>query len=120
MAYVDGFVVPVPKDRLDAYVALARTSAAVWKEHGALAYMEAVADDVSYGRLTSFPRAVMAPESGEEVVIFAFITYRDRAHRDEVNAKVFADPRMAGMEPGTAPFDTRRMIWGGFSALVEA
>jgi len=116
MAYVDGFVLAVPKDRFAEYETMARLGCEVWTEHGALAYVEAKADDVPYGELTSFPRAVQAKE--DETVVFSWIVYRDRAHRDEVNARVMADPRMEGaME--TAPFDGRRMIYGGFQGFVE-
>jgi uncharacterized protein YbaA (DUF1428 family) len=115
--YVDGFIVPVPKDSLDDYEAMATLGRTIWMEHGALGYVECIADDVPYGELTSFPRAVQQQEG--ETVIFAWITYRDRAHRDEVNAKVMADERMPhSME--NMPFDGKRMIWGGFKALVVA
>lgn len=115
MAYIDGFIVPVPKDRIDDYVKIASAAGEVWKEHGALSFTEAQADDVPMGELTSFPRAVqLAPD---EVVFFSFITYRDRAHRDTVNAKVMADPRCK-MDPATAPFSMQRMIWGGFIPRV--
>lgn len=117
MAYVDGFVVAVPKDRLDAYRDLARRMGEVWKEHGALAYVECVADDVPMGELTSFPRAVQLRD--DETVVFAWIAYSSREARDEVNAKVMADPRVAGMDMAAMPFDARRMIWGGFRTLVE-
>jgi uncharacterized protein YbaA (DUF1428 family) len=117
MGYVDGFVAAVPKNRLDEYRKTAELGRTVWMEHGALDYIEAVADDVPYGEVTSFPRAVMAKD--DETTVVAWIRYRDRAHRDEVNAKVFADARM-NMDPATAPFDMKRMIYGGFSVLVKA
>lgn len=117
MSYVDGFLIAVPKDRIGDYREMAELGCKVWMEHGALAYLESVADDAPYGKLTSFPRAVMATE--DETVVFAFITYRDRAHRDEVNAKVMADPRMT-FEPARMPFDMKRMIFGGFSSIVES
>ncbi|MDP3898004.1 MAG: DUF1428 family protein [Mesorhizobium sp.] len=116
MTYVDGFVLAVPKDKVDAYKAMATLGRDVWMEHGALGYLEAIADDVPYGELTSFPRAVQAKE--DETVIFAWITYRDRAHRDAINGKVFADPRMK-MDPASTPFDMKRMIYGGFAGMVE-
>lgn len=116
MTYVDGFVMAVPKDRLEDYKALARTAGEVWREHGALSYVEAVADDVAWGEVTSFPRAVQLRE--EEVVVFAWITYPSREARDGINAKVMADPRLK-CDPASMPFDTKRMIWGGFSAIVE-
>src|SRR4051794_23367054 len=101
MAYVDGFVVAVAKTRIEEYKALARTAGAVWKEHGALAYVECLGDDVPYGELTSFPRAVQAKE--DEVVGFAWIVYPSRAARDEINKKVMADPRLKH-DPGEMPF----------------
>jgi uncharacterized protein YbaA (DUF1428 family) len=116
MAYVDGFLVPVPKDKLDAYKALARKACEVWMEHGALSYVECVADDVPYGELTSFPRAVQA--TGDEIVIFSWITYKDRASRDEVNAKVMADERLKA-DMSAMPFDGKRMIYGGFQPFLE-
>ena len=116
MAYVDGFILAVPKDKLDAYRDMARLGGTVWMEHGALSYVECFGDDVPYGQLTSFPRAVQATD--DEIVVFSWITYTDRAHRDAVNAKVMADERMkTGME--TMPFDGKRMIFGGFEAFLE-
>ncbi len=116
MAYVDGFVLAVKKDRLDAYKAITDLAGSVWMEHGALSYVECVADDTPYGELTSFPRAVMATD--DEVVIFSWITYESRQKRDEVNAKVMADPRMQP-DPATMPFDGKRMIYGGFTELTR-
>lgn len=116
MAYVDGFVLAVKKDRLDAYKAITELAGSVWMEHGALSYVECVADDTPYGELTSFPRAVMATD--DEVVIFSWITYESRQKRDEVNAKVMADPRMQP-DPATMPFDGKRMIYGGFTELTR-
>ena len=116
MSYVDGFVIAVPKDKLDEYKKMAELGCKVWMEHGALGYLESAADDVPYGEVTSFPRAVMAKD--DETVIFAYIVYRDRAHRDEINKKVMADPRM-NMDPSKSPFDMKRMIFGGFSGFVE-
>ena len=115
MPYVDGFVLAVAKDKIEAYKALARTACAVWMEHGALDYVECIGDDVPYGKLTSFPRAVMATE--DEVVVFSWIVYRDRASRDAVNAEVMADPRFKGFD---MPFDGKRMIYGGFTTLLQA
>ncbi|MGY0504715.1 DUF1428 domain-containing protein [Luteimonas sp. e5] len=117
--YVDGFVVPVKKDRLDAYRALSQQVSAVWKEHGALDYVECVADDVQPGKLTSFPQAVQLED--DEVVVFAWISYPSREVRDACNAKVMADPRSAGMEEEMkAVMDMQRMFWGGFRSIVEA
>jgi uncharacterized protein YbaA (DUF1428 family) len=115
MHYVDGFVVPVPRANLDKYRALAELAGSVWKEYGALQYVEAVADDVQPGKVTSFPQAVQLKE--DEVVVFSFIVYRSREERDEINKKVMADPRMK-MDPKTLPFDGMRMFWGGFNQLV--
>ncbi|WP_338663997.1 DUF1428 domain-containing protein [Pararoseomonas sp. SCSIO 73927] len=117
MPYVDGFVLAVPKARMDEYTAMARIGAEVWKEHGALSYVECVADNVPYGTLTSFPRAVMATE--EETVIFSWITYESREARDAIMAKVMADPRLKDTM-SNAPFDGKRMIFGGFRSFIEA
>jgi uncharacterized protein YbaA (DUF1428 family) len=115
MAHVDGFVIPVPKDRLEDYKALARLCADVWKEHGALASVECTADDVPYGSTTSFPRAVEAKD--DEIVVFSWIVYESRASRDAVMDKVMSDPRMKNaME--TQPFDGKRMIFGGFETFL--
>ena len=113
MPYVDGFVVPVPKDKIDAYKAMARKAGAVWKEHGALAFVECIGEDVPYGKLTSFPRAVQAKD--DETVIFSWIVYRSRADRDAVMAKVMADPRLQG----DMPFDGKRLIFGGFDMFLQ-
>jgi uncharacterized protein YbaA (DUF1428 family) len=116
MSYVDGFVLAVPKEKLDAYKAMARRAGDVWKEHGALAYVECVGDDVPYGELTSFPRAVQAKDG--EVVIFAWIVYASRAERDRIAAKVMADERLKGYMTDM-PFDGKRMIYGGFESFLE-
>lgn len=116
MAYLDGFVVPVPRDKIDAYCVMARAMMDLWLEHGALSVVEAAGDDVPEGVLTSFPMAVKA--TVDEVVFFSFITYRDRAHRDAVNGAVMADPRTTfDMHEGI--FDAKRMIWGGFDVMVS-
>ncbi len=118
MSYVDGFVVPVPKRKLAAYRTMARKSGRIWREHGALAYLEAVADDVKPGKHTSFPQSVKLKPG--ETVVFAYIVYKSRAHRDRVNAKVMKDPRLKPMlDPKAMPFDGKRMFWGGFKVLVE-
>jgi uncharacterized protein YbaA (DUF1428 family) len=117
--YVDGFVVPVPKKNLAAYCAMARKAGKVWREHGALEYVESMADDVKPGKWTSFPQSVKLKKG--ETVIFAYVVYRSRAHRDRVNAKVMKDKRMAPMmNPKALPFDGKRMFWGGFKVLLEA
>jgi len=115
--YVDGFVVPVPKKNLEAYRRMARQVGKVWREYGALEYVECVADDVKPGKLTSFPQSVKLKPN--ETVIFAWATYRSRAARDRIMKKVMADPRLAGMDPKTMPFDGRRMFFGGFKAIIE-
>jgi uncharacterized protein YbaA (DUF1428 family) len=116
MPYVDGFALAVPKRNIEAYKAMARRAGEVWKEHGALAFVECIGDDVPYGELTSFPRAVQAKD--DEVVVFSWIVYGSREQRDGVNAKVMADPRLkAGMSD--MPFDGKRMIHGGFETFLE-
>ena len=115
--YYDGFVVPVPVEHLAAYKKLARLGAKVWREHGALEYVETVADDVKPGKLTSFPQSVKL--KADEVVVFSFVVYKSRKHRDAVLERVMADPRMK-MDPATMPFDGKRMFWGGFKGLVES
>ncbi len=117
MAYVDGYVVPVPKDRLGDYKELATVASQVWKDHGALSYVECVADDVSWGKQTSFPRSVELKE--DEVVILAWIIFPSKEARDAINAKAMSDPRLK-CDPDNTPFDATRMFWGGFTPLVEA
>ena len=119
MPYVDGFVAPVPRKQVDAYKRMAKLAGKVWREHGALEFRECIADDVKVGKVTSFPRSVKLKRS--EVVFFSYIVYKSRAHRDAVNAKVMADPRLAKqMTPEHTPFDARRMIYGGFKVAVDA
>jgi uncharacterized protein YbaA (DUF1428 family) len=113
MAYVDGFVIPVPKDKIDAYKAQAKRAGDIWKEHGALDFVECIGDDVPYGEVTSFPRAVLAKE--DEVVVFSWIVYRNRTERDAINAKVMADPRL----DKEMPFDGKRLIFGGFEMWLK-
>ncbi|HEY4140109.1 MAG TPA: DUF1428 domain-containing protein [Pseudolabrys sp.] len=118
MTYVDGFVVPVPKKKLGEYRAMAKKAGKVWMEHGALSYIECVADDVKVGKRTSFPRSVKL-KSGETVV-FSWITYKSRASRDRIMGKVMKDKRLAAMmNPGAMPFDGKRMIFGGFKSFLE-
>jgi uncharacterized protein YbaA (DUF1428 family) len=118
MSYVDGFVLPVPKKKLQAYRRMALKAGKIWREHGALEFRECVADDVKPGKRTSFPQSVKLKRG--ETVLFSFIVYESRAHRDRVNAKVMKDPRITGMgDMKDMPFDARRMIFGGFKALVE-
>jgi len=116
MTYVDGFVLAVEKAKLDDYKKLAAIAGEVWMENGALSYVECIAEDVPYGELTSFPRAVMAKD--DEVVVFSWITYPDRASRDATMGKVMADPRLKpGMD--NPPFDGKRMIFGGFETFMQ-
>jgi uncharacterized protein YbaA (DUF1428 family) len=116
--YVDGFVIPVPKRNVAAYRRISRRAGKVWREHGALDYVECIADDVKAGKHTSFPQAVKLKPG--EVVWFSWILYRSRAHRDRVNAKVMKDPRLASMmDPRKMPFDGKRMFWGGFKVSVR-
>ena len=118
MKYVDGFVVPVPKKNLAAYRRMAQKAGKVWKEHGALEYVECVADDVKLGKHTSFPQSVKLKTG--EVVVFSYIVYKSRAQRDRIMAKVMKDPRLAAMmDPKSMPFDGKRMFWGGFKTMVE-
>ncbi|MCI0749008.1 MAG: DUF1428 domain-containing protein [Nevskiales bacterium] len=116
--YVDGFVVPVPKKKLAEYRRIATLAGRVWREHGALEYIECVADDVKPGKWTSFPQSVKL-RSGETVV-FSYIVYRSRGQRDRINAKAMKDPRLAKMmDPKAMPFDGKRMFWGGFRTIVS-
>lgn len=114
--YVDGFVVPVPKDKLADYQRLARKFGKLWIQHGALEVHECAADDVKPGKLTSFPQAVKLKP--DEMVIFSWIVFKSRRHRDAVNKKVMADPLMALVDPKSVPFDGKRMFLGGFKEIV--
>jgi len=119
MPYVDAFVIPVPRRKLAAYRRMAKLGCKVWRDHGALDYVEHVADDVKKGKLTSFPRSVKLRPG--ETVVFSYIVYKSRAHRDRVNAKVMSDRRLEKfMDPKGMPFDTKRMFWGGFKSIVKA
>jgi uncharacterized protein YbaA (DUF1428 family) len=115
--YVDGFVVPVPKDKLEAYRKFSETAGKVWRELGALEYVECFGDDVPPGKLTSFPQAVKL--EANETVVFAWIVYSSRAERDRINAAVMKDPRITGTDPKSMPFDAKRMFWGGFKPFVS-
>ena len=116
MSYVDGFVIAVPKANVEAYKKMAQLGGKVWMEYGALSYVECFADDVPYGELTSFPRAVQATE--DETVVFSWIVYKDKASRDEIMAKVMADERLK-QDMKDMPFDGKRMIFGGFIPFLE-
>ena len=119
MRYVDGYVLPVPKKNLRAYRRLAKNAGRIWREHGALEYREWVGDDLKVKFGVPFPRLVKAKP--DETVVFAWIVFKSRAHRDRVNAKVMKDPRLASMcDPQSMPFDCKRMAWGGFKMLVDA
>jgi uncharacterized protein YbaA (DUF1428 family) len=118
MRYVDGYVVPVPKKNLAAYRRMAHKAGKVWRDHGALEYIECVADDVKPGKRTSFPQSVKLKP--DETVVFAYVVFKSRAHRDRVNAKVMKDPRLAKMmTPEAMPFDMKRMLMGGFKVVVD-
>ena len=119
MSYVDGFVVPVPLKNLAAYRRMAKKAGKVWREYGALDYKEWIGDDVKVGKLTSFPRSVKLKRG--ETVVFSWIVYKSRSHRDRVNAKVMKDPRLADMmDLKSMPFDGKRLIYGGFKLLIVA
>ncbi|MBT8144844.1 MAG: DUF1428 domain-containing protein [Gammaproteobacteria bacterium] len=116
--YVDGYVVPVKKNRIDEYRRLARRAGKIWKEHGALAYVECIADDVQKGKLTSFPQALQLKRG--EVAAFSWIVYKSRAQRDRINKKVMEDPRLKDLhDVKSMPFDGQRMFWGGFKPIVD-
>lgn len=118
MKYVDGFVMPVSKKNLKAYVAMAQQAGKIWKEHGALEYFECAGEDLKSPMGVPFPKLTKLKPG--ETVVFAFIVYKSRAHRDKVNAKVMKDPRMNGMMEGKKmPFDIKRMTYGGFEVVVE-
>jgi uncharacterized protein YbaA (DUF1428 family) len=120
MRYVDGFIIPVAKKSTSHYLRLAKKVGRIWREHGALEFCECIADDVPMGKWTSFPRSVKMKPT--ETVVFAWIVYRSRAHRDRVNAKVMKDERLAKMMTSgkPRPFDAKRMIFGGFKVLCSA
>ena len=119
MAYVDGFITPVPQDRLENYKALEEKAGQIWKKHGALEYVSCLADDVPYGEVTSFPRSVQAKD--EEIVVFSWIVYESRKARDEINAKVMEEFKSLGLFEEfehNPPFDGKRMIFGGFRPFL--
>lgn len=118
MPYVDGFLIPLPRKNLSAYRRMSQKAGKVWMEYGALEYRECVGDDLNVKGTKTFPRQ-MKPKPGETVV-FSWIVYKSRAHRDRINAKVMKDPRLAGMmNPKDMPFDAKRMVYGGFKVLVD-
>lgn len=116
MKYVDGFVLPIARDSIDQYRELAEKAAVIWKEHGALEYIECIGDDLQQTEVLSFPK--LAGCRSGETVVFAWIVYESKAHRDAVNRKVMEDARMRDLGPQDLPFDCGRMAWGGFSVLV--
>ena len=117
--YVDGFVIAIPRKNIDEYRKIARKAGKIWMEHGALDYKECVGDDLNIKFGTPFGK--LAALKKNETVIFAWITFKSRAHRDKVNAKVMKDPRLGkGMDPNAMPFDMKRISYGGFNVLVDA
>jgi len=117
MPYVDGFVIPVPVKNLEAYRRVSRKAGKVWMEHGALEYRECAGDDLNLKLAVNFPR--MAKAKKGETVVFSWIVYKSKAHRDRVNKKVMADPRITAIDPATMPFDWKRMMYGGFKTIVD-
>jgi uncharacterized protein YbaA (DUF1428 family) len=118
MPYVDGYVVPVPKKKVDAYRRMARKAGKIWREHGALQVRECVADDVKPGKTTSFPQSVKLKPG--ETVVFSYIVFKSKGERNRINARVMKDERLADMmDPKAMPFDGKRMFWGGFKTLVD-
>jgi uncharacterized protein YbaA (DUF1428 family) len=116
--YVDGFVIPLPKNKIEEYRRLAEKAAQIWKEHGALDYWECIGDDLDAKDMVSFTQ--LAKAGPDETVVFSWVVYESREHRDEVNAKIMADPRMKEMcDPNNQPFDFKRMAYGGFKTLVH-
>jgi uncharacterized protein YbaA (DUF1428 family) len=116
--YVDGFVLPVPKKSLNVYRRMAQQAGRVWREHGALEFRECVGEDLNIKMGKPFPRGIKAKPG--ETVIFSYIVFKSRAHRDRVNARVMKDPRLAKMMNQPVPFDAKRMLYGGFKTIVEA
>jgi len=117
MRYVDGYVLPVPRKNLQAYGRIARKAGKIWREHGALEFRECAGDDLDVKGMLSFPRRIKLKRG--ETVVFSWIVFKSRAHRDRVNAKVMKDPRLSGMDPKSMPFDCKRMVYGGFKVLVD-
>ena len=117
MRYVDGYVVPVPRENLQAYGRIARKAGKIWREHGALEVRECAGDDLDVKGMVPFPRKIRLKRG--ETVVFSWIVFKSRAHRDRVNAKVMKDPRLSGMDPKSMPFDCKRIVYGGFKVLVD-
>jgi uncharacterized protein YbaA (DUF1428 family) len=117
--YADGFVLPVPRKNLEAYKRMAKAASKVWRDHGALEYRECIGEDLKVKFGVPFPK--LARVKSGELVVFSWIVYKSRAHRDRVNKKVMKDPRLASMmDPKAMPFDVRRMCMGGFDVMVDA
>ena len=118
MRYVDGFVIPLPKKNVPAYRRIALKAGKIWREYGALEFRECVGDDLAVKGMVPFSRRIKLKPG--ETVVFSWIVFKSRAHRDRVNAKVMKDPRLAAMDPKSMPFDVKRMSYGGFKVLVDA
>lgn len=118
MAYVDGFVIPVPTRNMKKYQSIARKAGKIWMEYGALEYRECVGDDMKNSWGVAFPK--LAKVKRGETVVFSWIVYKSKKHRDAVNKKVMKDPRIQNLDPGMTAFDCRRMAYGGFKILVDA
>jgi len=117
--YIDGFVLPIPKKNLATYTRMAKKASKIFRELGALEYRECVGDDLDVKMALPFPKGIKAKPS--ETIVFAYIVYKSRAHRDQVNAKIMNDPRIANLcDPKNMPFDCTRMLYGGFKTIVEA
>ena len=118
MKYVDGYVLPVPKKNLPTYRRMAQKAAKIWRDYGALQFCECVGDDLKVKMAASFPHTIKLKKG--ETVVFSWIVFKSRAHRDSVNAKVMKDPRLAKMmDMKSMPFDSKRMVYGGFKVLVD-
>lgn len=117
MRYVDGYVLPVPRKSLEAYRRIARKAGKIWREHGALEVRECAGDDLDVKGMVPFPRRIKLHR--DETVVFSWIVFKSRAHRDRVNGKVMKDPRLSGMDPKSLPFDCKRIVYGGFKVLVD-
>lgn len=116
--YVDGFIIPVPKNKIAAYRRMAKLGEKMWREHGALEYRECVAEDLRNEWGTPFPKQLKLKPG--ETVVFSWIVFKSRAHRDRVNAKVMKDPRMGNVDPAAMPFSVSRMLYGGFTVLIDS
>ncbi|MEQ1849832.1 MAG: DUF1428 domain-containing protein [Candidatus Peribacteraceae bacterium] len=118
MSYVDGFVLTIKNDKINAYKEMATIGGRLWKKHGALSYMECRGDDL-HSEHCKLPFPTLTKCSADETVFFSFIVYKDKAHRDQVNAAVMADPEMNAYDPNNMPLDMEKMSFGGFEAIVE-